>query len=109
MNKDKEALCKECQECCKWLEFNVTVPSVVREQVINFYHDHGCKTKTVTAPFIANADIKVLVPCKCSHLKENGCDIYEDRYEFCKNFDGTKDVFMKDLCKWNQLTKEESE
>ena len=87
---EEEQICIECQECCKTL----AVPYYTADNdTIEFYSIRGCER------VINDQGAYLLIPFSCPHLIEDGCDIYEDRPEVCREYDGRKVLFMKDKCK----------
>jgi len=96
IEKKKSELCMSCLECCKWIIF--TVPYSVN--AFQYYMARGCRVMDVGR----SRYIQVLVPSICPQLNEIfGCAIYENRPEACRLYDGRKDPFLKDICKWSEL------
>lgn len=91
---ETEAICVECQECCKWLTFVLDVPDVA--YFTEVYEARGCK---VTKDKVGDNRIIVMVPQVCQHLGKLGCAIYETRPRFCRAYDGREDYFMYEICK----------
>ena len=89
----KKKLCLQCMECCKVFY----VPTVLNKyEEKEFYELRGCQVKRYQNHAI------VIVPLPCPHLTPQGCDIYDQRPQVCKDYDGTKDPFMKDKCLWDE-------
>lgn len=89
----EQRVCVGCQECCRYLTF------IVGEDIIDLYSEiykaRGCTIRRVPN----SKSYSLRVPSVCPHLTEHGCDIYEERPQHCREYDGTKDPFMQDLCK----------
>jgi len=89
----EQRVCVGCQECCCYLTF------IVGEDIINayckVYEARGCTMKRIEG----SIRFSLRVPSVCPHLTEYGCDIYEERPQHCRDYDGTLDPFMQDLCK----------
>lgn len=95
MNPEHQKVCQECGECCKSIIFQVWKPELPKEKIhhIEFFNIRGLK---ILREF--NKFMEVSVPLDCPHLqyryneeKARGiysCDIYGDRPEACKKFDG---------------------
>ena len=101
----KQQLCLDCLECCKYLEFTLKLPNLdTTNELIPFYGAHGCRTKK---EFHGTWwELNVLVPCRCKYLTATGCSNYENRSKVCRLYDGRKDPFISDKCKWNELKEE---
>ena len=91
----KEKLCIACQACCKVFYIPVKTDSWFYEGK-KLYEMRGCK--------IANykGNKVVIVPLRCSQLTPQGCRIYSNRPQACKDYDGTKDPLMKHRCLWTK-------
>ena len=93
-DKMKSELCLRCLECCKLFYIPVS-PDLLARRVIEFHKARGCST------ILLHGNIPVVViPFQCPHLTPEGCDIYGERPEVCKSYDGTDDPLMKDKCLW---------
>jgi Fe-S-cluster containining protein len=90
-------LCIKCQKCCKVLWFIVHKPDEVEEiqKLINFYQVRGFKTILSNEKFIVEFDQP------CPHLTIDGCDIYSNRPEVCRNYDGRADFGNE--CLWSKI------
>ena len=100
--KEKEQLCLNCLECCRYLEFGINIPKYVdTANLEKFYADHYCKTKVIEDR--RSKTMFVLIPCQCKNLTPFGCQIYEDRFDLCRRYDGRRDVLMAGMCKWKDL------
>jgi len=78
-NTEQQEKCMECRECCEYVE----VPtSLIDVAVLEHWYMRG------TRFYISNKDglchVRFYQPCV--HLKENGCDIYENRPYVCKKY-----------------------
>ena len=89
----EQRVCIECQECCKYLTFIVGPDVIKRHREI--YEARGCVIRTMRD----SNSFALRVPSVCQHLTEHGCDIYEDRPQECKDYDGRYDPLLQDLCK----------
>lgn len=87
-------ICIACQECCKWLTFQVQIPDQLIKDYIKVYNSRGCRVHS-----IGNNALAVMVPSICPQLTSFGCKIYRDRPKLCRLYDGRKDSLMRDFCK----------
>jgi Fe-S-cluster containining protein len=89
----EQRICVGCQECCRYLTF------IIGEDIVNLYSEiykvRGCTIRRMPG----SLSYALRVPSVCPHLTEHGCDIYEERPQHCREYDGTMDPFMQDLCK----------
>lgn len=89
----EQRVCVGCQECCRYLTF------IVGEDIVNLYSEiytvRGCTIRRMSG----SPSYALRVPSVCPHLTERGCDIYETRPQHCRDYDGTMDPLMQDLCK----------
>ena len=89
----EQRVCVGCQACCCYLTF------IVSEEIIKQYSEiytaRGCKITSMKG----NKSYALRVPSVCPHLQDWGCDIYEDRPQHCRDYDGRYDPMMQDLCK----------
>jgi len=90
-------ICIRCQECCRWMTFNLFKPS---NEMLDYYDKHGCRLISM------GESVLVMVPSTCQHLGHSGCAIYPARPEFCRGYDGRNDPLMRDAC---QLPKGEKQ
>lgn len=91
----KSELCLKCLKCCSYIGVvSSGNPNNFFER--NFYKVRGCET------LVKNNKLIVIMPFKCPHLTEKGCDIYDRRPLICKEYDGREDPFMKDKCLWGK-------
>ena len=95
----KSQLCLECMECCKILKIpHREFPTL---SIRAFYEVRGCTILLERGIFY------IIVPYFCPHLTPKGCDIYEDRPQDCKNYDGRDDSAVN--CKWKELNNDTSD
>jgi len=87
----KRKLCLRCLECCKVFYIPVRIATEAEKE---FYEARGCTIENFRGNEV------VVIPLPCPHLTPEGCDIYDERSEICKSYDGTKDPLMKDKCLW---------
>jgi len=107
--KAKQRLCLGCLECCRRLLFPVKVPPMLGKSddeatraMIEFYTAHGCEARgQLSAAGVAY--VTVIAPVPCPHLTAGGCDIYADRPDVCRRYDGRLDPVLKDVCRWKEL------
>jgi len=102
IEKKKSELCMSCLECCKWMIFTVpySVNTLKAFYANQYYLARGCRVVDVGH----SRYVQVLVPSICPQLNEDfGCMIYENRPEACRLYDGRKDPFLKNICKWSEL------
>lgn len=76
--EQEQELCKKCQFCCRYIIQNIR-PTYER---IQFFTTWGLMLLT------NGRDIGVLIPRACQHITDEGCKIYDNRPEICKNFMG---------------------
>jgi len=88
----KQKLCLQCMECCKILAIPADVFS---PRAIELYVTRGCWLAS-----ISGGRRGVVIPYPCPHLTPKGCNIYEQRPQDCRDYNGTKDPLMKDKCLW---------
>jgi len=76
---DQQRKCLECRQCCEYLQVPVTMLSM---EVIDFFLFRGEQM------FINsnNGVLTLRIYKPCQYLTENGCSIYENRPEICRNF-----------------------
>jgi Fe-S-cluster containining protein len=92
LNKTKKRkLCLQCLECCKVFYVPTQINNEAEKE---FYELRGCTVENFRGNQV------VVIPLPCPHLTPEGCNIYNERPEVCKNYDGTKDPLMKDKCLW---------
>lgn len=87
-----QKICIRCQECCRWMTFildNVTV-----ETLRPIYEARGCRFE----PIEGHNATALMVPSTCQQLTKDGCAIYEDRPQYCRDYDGRDDPFMMHEC-----------
>jgi len=75
--EEQQAKCRECMECCKYVE----VPtSMLDLNVLEYWLARG------DTFYIDNNDgvLHVRFYKPCVHLKDDGCDIYENRPYTCR-------------------------
>ena len=96
-DEEKSRLCRSCGNCCKTIIFEVRKPDLPDEQKIFVEwvtRGRGCKILREFDKFW-----RVRVHHPCPHLEkyesndepklvEYRCDIYQDRPENCRRFDG---------------------
>ena len=90
--RQEEVVCIECQECCKWM--GIIIPSDEWKERRKFYEVRGCEVARTEGD-----DVYVLLPSVCPHLTPNGCDIYDYRPNYCREYDGRDDPAMRGRCK----------
>lgn len=94
-------LCRNCQECCKWISIQTYLKDVSPE--MEFYKFY-VQSRGLTMMKVKGRGIFLSIPHTCPHLIEGiGCDNYETRPASCKRYDGRIDFLLKDICKWNLL------
>jgi Fe-S-cluster containining protein len=90
-DEEKSAICRKCQWCCKY----VFLPLAEGPNYIPFYRDvRGMEIKFHKfKPWL-------IVNDPCQHLTKEGCKIYKNRPDACKNFDGRTMIFHSEECRW---------
>jgi len=100
MITQKEMICIGCQECCKWITFTISVEDKKRHKFLcDFYKARGIQVVE------HSNSIEVMIETICPHLTKYGCNIYGERPEACRIYDGRKDPLMKDFCKLDRNKK----
>ena len=96
---DKSSLCVQCQRCCRQLHFQILIPPTKEEMLktFKFFKARGIELRIISKSLIA------VIPSTCPQLTPQGCAIYADRPEACRQYDGTKDEILKDSCLWSYL------
>lgn len=94
-SKEESKICLSCLECCHWVTFTVPTPRLtfLKERFLDFYKARGFKTVD------NDTTIEIVIRTTCPHLTKQGCDIYPQRPEVCKTYDGRLDRHMGDYCK----------
>ncbi len=99
--KEREALCKACQRCCKEL-YIYTHPVMYgcsAQKVIDFYEARGFSVTRL------EKDALILgLHYPCPHLTPQGCAIYEKRPQACREYSGIED--FGEECLWSTLERE---
>ena len=90
---DHQALCLQCLACCKILAIPIDRFLV---SDIEFYEARGCRFVMLEGKF------HIVIPYPCPHLIPQGCDSYDERPQACKDYDGRKDILVKDECLWRE-------
>ena len=96
IEKKKSQLCVSCQECCKYLVFIMDKKTLTIDHQI-LYEARDCEI------LYTNDQVHILLTSVCNHLRSSGCNIYDTRPKLCQVYDGRRDVFFKDRCRWNEL------
>lgn len=96
----KSKLCLQCMECCKILAVPIEL-KYIHPESIAFYVARGCWI----AP-LSGGRLGIVVPFPCPHLTPEGCDMYENRPQECRDYDGTRDPLMSDKCLWIKKNRE---
>ena len=90
-DQEKSKLCMECQWCCKW----VFLPLAIGPNYLPFYK--GVRGMDIK---FHNFNPWLVLYAPCQHITPEGCAIYKNRPEACKDFDGRKMIFYSDKCLW---------
>lgn len=75
------------------------MPEGVLEDFGEFYTVRGA---TIIKGDIMNryGQVALRVPSDCQHIDHYvGCKIYGKRPQYCRTYDGRRDLFMKEICK----------
>lgn len=92
----RHELCMGCMNCCKYMAFQTFNPT--KEQ-LHFYQTRGFEVVDEGRGWKA---LKFMAPCP--HLDaEQGCLIYENRPQLCRDFDGRNTNTLKGECAWETL------
>jgi len=75
---DQQEKCLSCRECCEFTEVPCTMLSV---EVIEYFNMRGQKFYLGKG-----GEIMIRFQSPCVHLKKEGCDIYEDRPDTCREY-----------------------
>jgi len=95
MEKLKSELCLKCLRCCKILKLTFEAPP--SPMMTEFYKVRGCKVGYDAE----NRYFFLAIPYTCPQLTENGCAIYENRPQACKDYDGRFDCTVD--CMWKEI------
>jgi Fe-S-cluster containining protein len=102
--KRKQKLCLECQNCCKYLHF-ILPPNTERTLII-YYKERGLIVEEIEeGPWQGYYILELYIPCV--HLTEDGCNIYDNRPRYCREYDGLNDIAMRKKCMWILLEEKE--
>jgi len=94
----KSLLCRDCRACCKEIHFEQQFPEVEQSlAALQFYRSRGLNV------LVENRTLLIRVPHICQYLTSTGCSDYTNRPQACRLYDGRKDPFLKDICKWKEL------
>jgi len=92
--KEQQEICVKCQECCKWVTFTLSPSDGYRNKMRDYYSHRGFDVVSSVDRFMP-----VMIPSPCPHLTKDGCNVYENRPDYCKEYDGREDPFLRDKCK----------
>lgn len=99
LEQQKSKLCLSCQACCK-LSYVEVSQSLNNQANLTFLAFKGFQF------FESNLHLFLILKSPCKHLSPKGCKIYSERPVACKTFDGRKDPWIGEICKWSKLKKE---
>lgn len=95
----KQKLCLDCMECCKTMIIP-TLYSVVNDKMsLDLFEMRGIKVN------YGNFGPTLVLPSPCQYIGEEGCHIYNDRPDVCRNYDGRRVDEMQDICQWHRIIK----
>lgn len=100
LEKQRQELCVQCQKCCKEMAFQ-TVYEATQDN-IDFFQKRGFRVEVYGYAIYLWTD-----KLPCPHLTKDGCGIYENRPQVCKDYDG-REQFKED-CLWNSLDRLDKE
>jgi len=94
---EQQKTCLDCRVCCKYLVMNAGYEKLKDYQEnMQFLANWG----NVILSYGDNKHFEVAIPYPCKFLREDGCAIYEERPEVCRNNDIDKrGAFFKRNCK----------
>ena len=93
---EKQEVCIKCQACCKQVHIRIR-----SYEEYSFLQTRGLDVRTYYGPMRTQL-YWLILPQTCKWLKDDGCSIYKFRPHSCRVYDGRKDPFLKDICKWNE-------
>jgi len=95
MALDNSARCLKCMECCKILVIPLAY-NADNEAMLAFYKARGHEIQ------VKNDIPYIVLKENCPHLNlDSGCNIYDNRPEWCRIYDGRFDPFVREKCLWN--------
>lgn len=97
-DEEKSILCLRCHECCKQLPISMKYEpnSEAFKQMSEFFRAHGCEARVIHGTYV------ISIPHVCQYLTTEGCTIYKERPQVCRNYDGRKDPRLFNKCLWNR-------
>jgi Fe-S-cluster containining protein len=87
-DQEKQTICKKCQACCKVIGF------VCSNAIMEFMFHWGYEIKPLD-----DNEFVAMLNHPCQHITESGCDIYEQRPSFCREYFAYDDPALSHLCK----------
>lgn len=75
---EQQQKCKDCRECCEYVEFPVTMLSM---EVVEYFRFRGNRFYLEKGGALM---VRVHDPCR--HLTPAGCAIYDDRPDTCRKY-----------------------
>jgi len=77
----------------------LAVPSIYNpelEEMHQFYERRGCKIMATKSFSL------IVIPYPCPELTAFGCRIYDKRPEWCRLYDGRRDIAVEGKCLWSK-------
>jgi Fe-S-cluster containining protein len=96
MGMDLQKICIECQRCCRWITFTISVPNGTEaNRHEEYYLKRGCKIKgKISGKEFTQMSIMIHSPCPELTLLF-GCKSYHNRPVLCRLYDGRYDPLME--------------
>lgn len=89
----RQELCLKCKKCCALI--GIETKHRYEPDLVEFYKTRGFKCYNINGGYLG-----VVLNFPCPHLTDTGCDIYKNRPNVCRNFDGRENFLTKDFCLW---------
>jgi len=90
-DEEKQKICMECQACCKYIGY-LCGPT---PQEANFLAAWGYEL----TPVAGTGKLTATIYHPCQHITDKGCDIYDTRPIFCREYYACDDPALAHLCK----------
>jgi len=87
-DEEKSKICLECMECCKRIAF------IGEGDIAAFMYAWGYELVPLDGGKFA-----AILNHPCQHLTDKGCNIYDKRPSYCRNYWACQDPALSHLCK----------
>ena len=102
--EEKSHICLECQMCCKVIGFvassktdysnGVSEESNPSQDLVEYMRNWGYEIKQIN-----ETEYAAILYKPCQHLTDKGCNMYDTRPLFCRNYWACDDPALSHLCK----------